>query len=184
MKKKQFIILLSALGLLFFFTAPILALAQTQISVSTAIPGNTPNATSSPGAFIANFYQFALIIGGVLAFGVIIYGGVRYMTSAGNPSGASDAKEWIEAALLGLLLLAGAYFILSVVNPQLLNLTLPTLQGAGIQAVSGGSGSPSTIQSSNDNTACGPNNPSGVCPTGQTCNNVPSLGGPVCQTTK
>jgi hypothetical protein len=91
------------------------------------LPGTTPNATSSPGAFVANFYQFALMIGGVLAFGVIVYGGVRYMASAGNPSGQSDAKEWVEAALLGLLLLVGAYFILNVINPQLLNLTLPVL---------------------------------------------------------
>jgi len=97
------------------------------VTISMNLPGTTPNATSSPGAFVANFYQFALIIGGILAFGVIVYGGVRYMASAGNPSGQSDAKEWVEAALLGLLLLVGAYFVLNVVNPQLLNLTLPTI---------------------------------------------------------
>ncbi|HEY5221277.1 MAG TPA: hypothetical protein VIJ29_04015 [Candidatus Paceibacterota bacterium] len=104
------------------------------VTISMNIPGNTPNSTSTPGAFIANFYQFALMIGGVLAFGVIIYGGVRYMASAGNPSGQSDAKEWIEGALLGLLLLVGAYFILDVVNPQLLNLKLPTLTSANTQS--------------------------------------------------
>lgn len=74
------------------------------------------------------FYQYALGVGGILAFGVVVYGGVRYMISAGNPSGQSDAKEWIKAALMGLLLLAGAYFILNVINPKLTNLTLPTLQ--------------------------------------------------------
>jgi hypothetical protein len=92
------------------------------------------NSASSPGAFIAGVYQFALMIGGVLAFGIIVYGGVRYMTSAGNPSGQSDAKEWIEAALLGLLLLVGAYFILNVVNPQLTNLALPSLTPVNITA--------------------------------------------------
>ena len=96
------------------------------IPISMNIPGTVPNSTSTPGAYIANFYQFALMIGGVLAFGVIVYGGVKYMASAGNPSGQGDAKEWIEAALLGLLLLVGAYFILDVINPQLLNLQLPT----------------------------------------------------------
>ena len=109
-------------GVLFF---PILIAHAVTISMN--IPGNTPNSTSTPGAFVANFYQFALMIGGVLAFGVIVYGGVRYMASAGNPSGQSDAKEWIEGALLGMLLLVGAYFILNVINPQLLNLTLPAL---------------------------------------------------------
>ena len=81
------------------------------------------------------------MIGGVMAFGVIVYGGVKYTTSAGNPSGQSDAKEWIEAALLGLLLLVGAYFILNVINPQLINLTLPMLTPVNITApVTGGAG--------------------------------------------
>jgi hypothetical protein len=75
------------------------------------------------------------MIGGVLAFGVVVYGGVKYMASAGNPSGQSDAKEWIEAALLGLLLLVGAYFILSVINPQLLNLNLPSLTPVDISSI-------------------------------------------------
>lgn len=103
------------------------------VTISMAIPGSNPNSSStSPGAFIGNLYQFALIIGGVLAFGIIVFGGVKYMASAGNPSGQGDAKEWIQAALLGLLLLIGAYFILDIVNPQLLNLGLPTLTPASI----------------------------------------------------
>ncbi len=98
------------------------------VTISTAIPGTNPNSTSSsPGAFVANFYQFALMIGGILALGAIVYGGVRYVASAGNPSAQSDGKEWIWGALIGLLLLAGAYLVLNVVNPQLVNLNLPTL---------------------------------------------------------
>jgi hypothetical protein len=99
------------------------------VTISATIPGtyDTSNATTSaPGAFIADFYQYALVIGGILAFGVIVYGGIRYMTSAGNPSGQGDAKEWIQAAIMGILLLAGAYFILKVINPNLVNLNLPS----------------------------------------------------------
>jgi hypothetical protein len=118
------------------------------VTISMNIPGVNTTASSTPGTFIANFYQFALMIGGVLAFGIIVYGGVRYMTSAGNPSGQSDAKEWIEAALLGLLLLVGAYFILNVVNPQMTNLGLPTLTPLAI--------TPATTQGAiqADTTAC------------------------------
>lgn len=101
------------------------------ITISMSVPGSSANgSTTNPGGFISNFYQFALMIGGVLAFAVVIYGGVKYMTSSGNPSGQSDAKEWIEAALLGILLLLAAYFILSIVNPQLLNLNLPGTGGS------------------------------------------------------
>ena len=57
------------------------ALAQTKISLS--IPGSNQITTgTSPGALISNFYQFALLIGGILAFGAIVYGGVKYMSSA------------------------------------------------------------------------------------------------------
>ena len=136
--KKSFFRFVSILSAPFLFLAPALVSAQTRITISDSFPGKygTVVGTGGPGAFIANFYQFALIIGGILAFGVIVYGGIKYMTSAGNPSGASEAKEWIEAALLGLLLLGGAYFILSVVNPQLLNLNLPALSGANVNVAS------------------------------------------------
>ena len=113
------------------------AVAQTQITIATSVPGTYGAAASAgaPGAYVADFYWFALIIGGVLAFGVVVYGGVRYMASAGNPSGQSDAKEWIEAAILGLLLLVGVYFVLSVINPQLLNLNLPSLTPVNISSI-------------------------------------------------
>jgi hypothetical protein len=113
--------------------SPLVSVAHA-VTISMSIPGASTTASSTPGAWVANFYQFALMIGGVLAFGVVVYGGVKYMASAGNPSGQSDAKEWIEAALLGLLLLVGAYFILNVVNPQLTNLGLPPLQTVNIQS--------------------------------------------------
>jgi hypothetical protein len=104
------------------------------VNISPTFP--VPNAypTSSPGGFVANFYQFALMISGVLAFGAVVYGGVKYISSAGNPSAQTDGKDWIEAALLGLLLLAGAYLVLNVINPDLTNLNALTqiqLQAVG-----------------------------------------------------
>jgi hypothetical protein len=128
---KKFFYSLAAIVSNFFLLS---AAHAATINISTSVPGMAPNSSSNPGAFVAGLYQFALMIGGVLAFGVIVYGGVRYMASAGNPSGQSDAKEWIEAALLGLLLLVGAYFILNVVNPQLTTLGLPKLTPTNIQS--------------------------------------------------
>ena len=115
------------------------------ISLSLPTTGNNPcsDPTSqgcSPGTYVNSFYQFALMIGGLLAFGAIVFGGVKYMASAGNPSSQSEAKEWIESALLGLLLLVGAYLILNTVNPNLTRLDLPTLQPVNISGPAGGSG--------------------------------------------
>jgi hypothetical protein len=62
---------------------------------------------------------------------VVVYGGILYMSSVGNPSGQSEAKEWLWAAVWGVLLLGGAYLVLNIINPQLLNLNLPNLTGTG-----------------------------------------------------
>lgn len=113
--------------------------AHAQTQISPVIPGPNPYPTSTgPGGFVANFYLFALMVSGVLAFGAVVYGGILYLTAAGNPSRQGEGKEWIESALIGLLLLAGAYLILQIVNPALLNLTLPTLQGISISGVGAG----------------------------------------------
>ena len=86
------------------------------------------NPSTNPAGIIANFYEFALAIGGLLAFGAIIFGAIKWTVSAGNPSQIGDAKQWITDALLGLLLLVGAYLILNVINPDLTDLRLPNLE--------------------------------------------------------
>lgn len=103
------------------------------ITISATIPATTAGAANAttPGGYINSFYQFALLIGGVLALAVVVYGGILYMTSIGNPSGVEEAKKWLEAALFGIILLAGAYMILNIINPQLVNIALPTLQSTG-----------------------------------------------------
>lgn len=95
------------------------------VTISLGIPGIKPEAP--PSDFIGAIYKFALMISGVLALGAIVYGGVKYMTAAGNPSGQSEGREWIKGAIFGLILLFGAYFILNIINPDITRLSLPTL---------------------------------------------------------
>jgi hypothetical protein len=133
-----------------FFTlvlaAPFFAFAQSTVTIQPTIPGMTlvGASTTSPAFFVAGFYNFALMIGGVLAFGAIVWGGILYASSAGNSGKQSEGKEWIKSALLGLLLLAGAYLILYTVNPNLVNLGLPKLQSISIENIVVSSASPAT----------------------------------------
>jgi hypothetical protein len=76
----------------------------------------------------------------VLAFGAVVYGGIKYIFAAGNPSGQSEGRDWITGAIWGLLLLAGAYLLLNVINPNLTNLSLPTLTSVGGVGVGGTTG--------------------------------------------
>ena len=97
------------------------------VTINPNLPGITNVSTAGPAGWVASFYSFALIISGILAFGAAVYGGVLYATSAGNASKQSEGRSWIWSALIGLLLLGGAYIILKTINPNLVKLQNPAL---------------------------------------------------------
>jgi hypothetical protein len=150
-------LIVASLASTFCFTAHAVTL-----SVSGNLPGLSANPTN-PGAWINGFYNLALMLGGVLAFGAVVYGGVLYAASAGNASKQSEGKEWIWAALTGLLLLAGAWLVLNTINPTLTNVSFPTL--SSLSATSGGAGGDAITGPGNG--ACTATS----CGTGQTCIN-------------
>lgn len=115
------------------------ALADASITINTNIPGPSAPATGI-GGFITNFYSFALMMAGILAFGAIVYGGIKYAVGKGNPSSETEGKSWITNALLGLLLLAGAYVILFTINPQIVTLNIPGLPQLAAPTAGGGAG--------------------------------------------
>ena len=96
-------------------------------------PG-APDINCNPGAckqaltdIVAWLYVLIVSISGLAAFVMIVWGGVQWMTSAGNPTKTSDAKDKIQKALLGLLLILASFLIIQVINPELTILTEPPL---------------------------------------------------------
>lgn len=140
------------------------------IAINTNLPGMSPS-SSLPG-FVTSFYNLALLFAGILAFGAIVYGGVKYAVGKGNPSSETEGKAWITGALLGLLLLAGAYIILYTVNPQIVALNVPGLPQLVTPTSTTGSQNGSTCSAGQ--TVCG----STCCTTGQTCDQTGN--GPTC----
>ena len=74
------------------------------------------------------FYYFIIFISGIAAFVSIVWGGFDWLTSAGNSGKLSTAKDRIQSALLGLLIILSSYIIMKVINPELLIFKLPGLQ--------------------------------------------------------
>lgn len=66
-------------------------------------------------------------IGGVVVFVVLVYGGILYLISTGKPERMVSAKEQMTGALLGFLILLSSYVILNSLNPDLVNLRIPTI---------------------------------------------------------
>ncbi len=85
------------------------------------VPGaETPTTVKTPlPQYVRYIFNFSIWIAGFIAFIALIYGGVRYLTSAGNPSTMEDAKDQMFAGILGLLILLSSYLILANLNPQL-----------------------------------------------------------------
>ncbi|TSC56855.1 MAG: hypothetical protein Greene071421_364 [Parcubacteria group bacterium Greene0714_21] len=71
-------------------------------------------------------YSAIVIISGLAAFVMLVWGGITWMSSAGSPTAISDAKDRIQKALLGLLLVLASFLILQVINPELTVLKIPT----------------------------------------------------------
>lgn len=85
---------------------------------------NDPKQQSLPG-IVAWLYVFIVGISGLAAFVMIVWGGVQWMTSQGNPTAIGDAKDKIKMALLGLLLVLASFLILQIINPELTLLKNP-----------------------------------------------------------
>ncbi len=85
--------------------------------------GYTVVNSTNPVEYIPNLVRLVIGLAGALAVIMIIIGGFQYISSDGFGK-TSNAKEKIQNALLGLLLIIGSYAILYTLNPKLVNLSL------------------------------------------------------------
>ncbi len=74
------------------------------------------------GVYITSIYKYGISVVGILATIVIMIGGLIWITSMGNASRVSNAKDWIGAALTGLALAMFSYTLLFIINPDLVEL--------------------------------------------------------------
>lgn len=114
-----FLLMVSLLAILFDFSFA----AERELEVP--IPGLETDTLPALPDYIVAIFNFSLMIIGLIVFGALIYGGFRYLTSAGKPAAMADAKDQIFSALLGLIILFSSYLILTTINPELVILSEP-----------------------------------------------------------
>ncbi len=66
---------------------------------------------TSIGEFVVNLFQIALIIGSIMTFVYLVWGGIQWITSGGNQEAAKGAKEKITDAIFGLVMLSVVWVI-------------------------------------------------------------------------
>ena len=88
------------------------------------LPIGAKEAPSGASAAVKQIYflfQFGLGAIGIVAFGSIIYGAVRYMAAAGDPGAITEAKGRIFSALWGIGIALTSIILLGTINPDLVN---------------------------------------------------------------
>lgn len=90
--------------------------ACTQAPGSGVCADNSANAgkdrITGSGGIIATLFKWIIRLVGILSVIMIMVGGFRYMTSAGDPAGIKGAKDTILYAIVGLLVSGFANLIL------------------------------------------------------------------------
>lgn len=67
------------------------------------------------GSLISKALNFVLIIGALLVFMYLIWGGIEWITSGGDKGKTESARNKITAAIVGLIVLASSWAILLLV---------------------------------------------------------------------
>ncbi len=127
---QKLVSLFSLLTSFFILPTPISA-ATTWNDLETA-PGDTmadvATIKSLEGLF-SNVVGIAISLVGLVTFAMIITGGIKYLTSGGDPKNTEAAQATITQGIIGLVLAVASYFILQAISgftgiPDLLNFSV------------------------------------------------------------
>lgn len=105
------------------------------------LPGSD-STNLSFSAYLSAVYKLAIWIVGLCALFMFLVGAFMYMLSAANTSKAGTAKSIMTDALIGLVLALSSYLILYVINPDLVNLKLPSVSMGGSTGTGTAPGTP------------------------------------------
>lgn len=129
MKNKQQKIIIFFL-LLFLFLVPFnFIFSQRELEVEyPEIRGFKPVTVKTLISDYAKYiFNFCIFFAGLVAFCIILFFGIRYLTSTGKPDVLNSSKDRIKSAFFGLLILLFSYLILTTINPDLVVFQTPGL---------------------------------------------------------
>jgi len=124
------LLIASALFLFLFFPTLVNAQAVDQWCDPKAIgPGTKLNSAigcipilTDENTLMGWILQWAIGIGGGVAFLLIVYAGFMIMTSQGSPDRLQAGKELLTSALAGIILLVFSIFLLKLIGVEILQL--------------------------------------------------------------
>ena len=105
---------------LLFGAVPAFAAEAGEFRPLAPIPNLDTGQDATLGSYINSVFFLVISIAAMLAVLRIVLGGFQYMTQEAV-SQQQQARQTIQNAVVGLLLLLGVYLILTTINPEILN---------------------------------------------------------------
>lgn len=126
---KKYLELIGAVFFYIFLAAPVFAQPIPLVPPASAIP-NTVSIAQIPQFIVSLLF----VVGIIIAIAFLIYGGIKWILSGGDKTAVESARNHIVAAIIGLVIVLAAFFILNIVftiltgSPfDLSHLCIPTL---------------------------------------------------------
>lgn len=107
------------------FALPALAQNANNLFGTDAVDNGLNNslAKGDPRTIIAKVINVALGFLGVIAVGIILYGGFKWMTAAGNEDKVEESKKLLGAGVIGLIIVLSAWAIATFILGQIYSAT-------------------------------------------------------------
>jgi len=131
MKKiSKYLISLAILALIAIPLLSLPALAQNNDpyginNVNNGLNGSLGGSNTDLRTIIARIINFALGFLGIIAVVIILFGGFKWMTAAGNEDKVSEARKLLVAGIIGLVIILAAWavstFVISAISNSINN---------------------------------------------------------------
>jgi len=115
LKKIKVVVVVLAVVVSGFVAVPVMAGKVGGINNGIGAAGGNEHADDDLTSVIQTIINVILYIVGILAVAFIIYGGVKYATSAGDTAKVTSAKNTLMYAVIGLIIAILAFAIVNFV---------------------------------------------------------------------
>jgi len=107
------------------FLIPTVSLAESYGLDAAASPAGLNKSTilgnvQTPAELIGKVINYALSFVGLIFFILVLYAGINWMTARGDSGKVDKAKDTLESAIIGLVIIIAAYAIVNTVFSALM----------------------------------------------------------------
>jgi len=124
--KNLFIIFICLVLMGVFFTLKTDSLSARELEIHyPTLPGGqaAPSTDADHAAYLSYLFYFAIESVGIIAFVILVYGGISYLISAGSITKMKNARTKIYGGLFGIVIVLGSYLVVHTINPSLVGIT-------------------------------------------------------------